>query len=122
MAEHNELGKWGEQLACDILLQEGAVIRERNWTMGKLEIDIIAVKGDTIIFAEVKTRENMADDPIEAVDARKIKNIVRAANAYMMSCEAPFDARFDLFAINGTPDNYKVEHLPDAFDPPLRTY
>ena len=40
MAHHNELGRWGEDIAAAALEAEGAVIRERNWRMGRLEIDI----------------------------------------------------------------------------------
>ena len=121
--KHNELGKWGESLACDRLVAEGWAIADRNWRQGPHEIDIVAVNARTIVFAEVKTRSDMDEDPLEAVDRRKIANMVQAANAYLaMHPDLRQYPRFDLFAINGTPDNYRIEHLPDAFEPPLRHY
>ena len=122
MAGHNELGKWGEQLAVDRLVDDGFAILHQNWRMGHLEIDIIARKDATVVFAEVKTRAEKDLDPLEAVDKRKIAHMVRAAEAYLKAKDWPYQVRFDLFAINGTPDDYTLEHIPDAFYPPLRTY
>ena len=58
MAEHNELGKWGEELAAKYLEQKGYVIRDRDWRQGKLDLDIVAVAddGETVVFVEVKAR------------------------------------------------------------------
>jgi len=122
MAHHNELGRWGEDIAAAALEAEGAVIRERNWRMGRLEIDIVACKGADLIFAEVKARADAGEDPLEAVDERKIAHMVRAAEAYLRGCDVPFGVRFDLFAIRGTPSSHTVEHIPDAFYPPLKSY
>lgn len=123
MARHNDTGNWGEDLACDALAAQGWAIAERNWRMGHLELDIVALRSDTIVFAEVKTRANADEDPLEAIDKRKISNIVRAAQAFMaIHPELRGSPRFDLFAIRGTPAEYTVEHLPDAFDPPLKSY
>lgn len=120
MAKHNELGKWGENIACDYLTSRGYVIRERNWRQGHMEIDIVAETSGTIAIVEVKTRNNMDEDPLEAVDARKRSLMVRSANAYMTYNNLPHRVQFDLIAINGTPDDYELEHIPDAFDPPLK--
>lgn len=122
MAEHNDLGKWGEDIACDELVRLGCTIVERNWKMGRLEIDIIAALDDTLIFAEVKTRADRNEDPLEAVDARKIKHMAAAADAFLRECETPYYARFDLFGIKGTPKDFEVEHVADAFYAPLRSY
>ncbi|MDE6120673.1 MAG: YraN family protein [Muribaculaceae bacterium] len=122
MAGHNKLGKWGEDIACDELVRLGATILERNWRSGRLEVDIIAALGDTIVFVEVKTRADFEGDPLEAVDKRKISHMVRAADAYLRGCTVPYFARFDLFAVRGTPENFEIEHVPDAFYPPLKSY
>ncbi len=122
MARHNELGKWGERLAEEKLLAEGAVIRERNWRCGSLEVDLIASKDDYFIFAEVKTRRNKNEDPLDAVNDRKRTNMIRAAVTYLEMENLPVVCRFDLFAIRGTEDNYTLEHIPDAFIPKLKSY
>lgn len=123
MAFHNTLGKWGEQLAVDELTSEGFAIAETNWHMSHHEIDIIATRGNLMVVAEVKTRSDMTEDPLAAVDSRKINAMVRAARAYMDFNRIEMDVRFDLFAICGTPGGeYRMEHIPDAFYPPLKSY
>ncbi len=122
MARHNILGNWGEQLAVDKLTSEGWQIVERNWRLGHLEIDIIARRNGIMVFAEVKTRSDDTD-PLEAVTKAKISHMMRAAETYMQTTDARFQPQFDLFAINGTPDGeYTMEHIPDAFYAPLKTY
>ena len=120
MARHNELGKWGEDLACDKLVGEGYAIVERNWRSGHNEIDIIAARGNRIVFAEVKTRSETGVDPLEAIDANKISRLTRAAHSYIVTHDIKQEPQFDVFAISGNPADYKLEHIPDAFFPPLR--
>ena len=122
MAKHNELGKWGEEIACEKLIRAGYAIVERNWRMHHYEIDIIASKGDRIIFVEVKTRSNIDADPIEAINNRKIQHMISSANVYLRYFNNHLDPQFDIIGINGTPDNYTIEHIEDAFLPPLKSY
>ena len=69
MATHNELGKWGEQVAERHLLEKDYRIVQCNWRYGHRDIDIIAAKDDMLVFVEVKTRRNnMFTDPEMAVD------------------------------------------------------
>ena len=72
MAAHNELGKWGEDLATDFLEKKGYEIIERDWKSGHIDLDIIAQEGTTLVVVEVKTRRNrLYGDPEEAVDYKK---------------------------------------------------
>lgn len=124
MARHNELGKWGEQIAVDLLVTKGYAIVERNWRAGNLELDIIAMRGSRIVFVEVKTRSTDFVDPAAAVDRRRIMRMVRAANSYIRANNIPHEAQFDIILIVGSPDLPQpphIEHIPDAFFPPLRT-
>lgn len=124
MADHNDLGKWGENLVVDKLITEGYTIVERNWLCGHAEIDIIATRGDDIIFVEVKTRST--DDfgnPLEAMTPKKIGLLARAANSYLRQMRLDLNPRFDVVGIIG--DGHEVtsfEYIPNAFLPPLRTY
>lgn len=122
MAQHNRTGKWGENVAIDCLVAKGYAIRDTNWRLGHLELDIVAMKGDRLVFVEVKTRSNPDDDPIDAVDRRKILRIVRAANAYINMKGLPHEPQFDIIGISGTQEAHTVEHIPDAFLPPLKAY
>ena len=59
MAEHNELGKLGEEMAVEFLRKDGYTILQTNWTFQKAEIDIIAQKGNALAIVEVKTRSSL---------------------------------------------------------------
>ena len=121
MALHNTTGAWGEELACEKLITLGYAICERNKRIGHYELDIVAMKDNRIVFVEVKTRTNPNSDPLEAIDSKKIARMTRAANAYVIAYDIPHEVQFDIIAINGTPDNYTLEHIPDAFTAPLTT-
>ena len=86
MAEHNELGKWGEDEATLYLENEGYVVIDRDWKDGKRDLDILAVSpdGKTLVVVEVKTRSGEEyQQPEEAVDAKKMRNLALAANTYV---------------------------------------
>lgn len=123
MAEHNRLGKWGEDVTVEYLIKEGYAIVERNWRVNKLEIDIIASKGRTIAFVEVKTRRSQDGmNPLQAMTPAKIRNLVSAANSYLRTSRTPLSPRFDVAIIIGDQLKYSFEYIADAFRPPLRTY
>jgi putative endonuclease len=116
MAEHNELGKLGEELAVDFLKQKGYVILETNWTFQKAEIDIIAQKENTLVVVEVKTRSSIAFGlPQDFVKPKKIQLLVKAVNEYVVSNDLEVVVRFDIVAIFKEDNIYKMEHIEDAF-------
>lgn len=117
MASHNDLGTWGENVACEKLVAEGCAIMERNWRSGHYEIDIIAQRGDRIIFAEVKTRRSDADDAYGAFDVQKMRRLGRAATAYLRAYDIPLEPQFDFFAVIGTPNDYELTHDEDILMP-----
>lgn len=123
MARHNELGKAGEDFAASYLEHAGYGIIERDWRQGSRDIDIVArtEDGTTVVFVEVKTRSSDAIvRPEDAVDARKIRNLGRAADAYVKERAIWDELRFDLINIVGTaPENFRLEHIIDAFNPLL---
>lgn len=135
MAEHNNLGRWGEEKAVEHLVKEGYAIVERNWRMGHMEIDIIASKGDEIVFVEVKTRRAAESFGALAIDREKVRHLSRAADRYMQNVQTNLRPRYDVICVNGEPGGelkpgelpmevgtYKIEHMVDAIRPPLRTY
>ena len=107
MARHNDLGHFGEQAAVDLLTAKSYLVGHR---------------GSRLAIVEVKTRSNPDDDPIEAVDRRKQLAMVRAGVAYAEAYKLPHELQFDIIAVSGTPENHRIEHLEDAFYPPLKTY
>ncbi len=117
MADHNDLGLWGEQVAREYLIARGYAVAGENTRYGGVEIDFIAMRDDIICFVEVKTRRTDYVDPLEAVDRRKRARLVRAADAYMRDFAIPLQPQFDIILVIGTPEKYRIEHIPDAFFP-----
>lgn len=121
MAKHNEWGRQAETIAAEYLLKKGYVIRERNWSPfhGHIEIDIITQQGDSIIFVEVKARQSKETDPADAVDSRKQRRLIRAADSYLRLQSHDFEYRFDIITISGNIDDYILDHIEDAFLPEI---
>lgn len=116
MAEHNELGKKGEELAVAFLQENGYEILERNWTFQKAEIDIIAQKENILAIIEVKTRSSIDFGlPQDFVKPKKIHLLVKAVNAYINYREMDFEVRFDIIAVQKNNESFAIEHLTDAF-------
>lgn len=116
MAQHNELGKKGEQLAVDFLLKNGYTILDRNFRFDKAEVDIIAQQNDILAVVEVKTRSGIDfGNPEDFVKPKKIKHLVKAVDAYITENNLEMEVRFDIIAIVKTANHFKIEHLENAF-------
>jgi putative endonuclease len=116
MAEHNELGKIGEELAVDFLMEKGYEILETNWTFQKAEVDIIAQKNTVLAVVEVKTRSSVDfGSPQDFVKPKKIQLLVKAINEYVVSNDLDVEVRFDIIAIHANNKEFEIEHLEEAF-------
>ena len=116
MAQHNETGKEGEEMAIAFLRKNNYVIIETNWRFRKSEIDIIVRKKGVLAFVEVKTREtSFFQEPEKAVTKTKQKMILKGANEYVQNLEDDPDIRFDIIAITFNP--LEINHIEDAFYP-----
>ena len=116
MAEHNQLGKLGEELAVAFLQKKGYTVLETNWTFQKAEIDIIAQKENVLAVVEVKTRSSIEFGlPQDFVKPKKIQLLVKAVNEYVTSNDLEVAVRFDIIAIFKENKDYKIEHIEDAF-------
>jgi putative endonuclease len=116
MAQHNELGKKGEQLAVDFLIKTGYNIIERNYRFDKAEVDIIARIKDILAIIEVKTRST-ADfgNPQDFVKPKQIQRLVKAVDEYVTVNKLDVEVRFDIVAIVKEGKQFKIEHLENAF-------
>ena len=112
-------GQRGEALAAKQMERMGYKILERNFHALKAEIDIIAKKENTIVFTEVKYRQNEEmGTPAEAVDYRKQQNILRAAKVYIaQNClmEQGYDFRFDVAEVLNSEGKIYFRYTEDAF-------
>ncbi len=119
-AHRQELGERGEMLAVAYLKNRGYRILTRHFRCRQGEIDIIARKGKTLYFIEVKTREScFCGEPLEAVSVIKKRRLYQTALWYMGRFdEDDLDVRFSVIGIDapsrGQPD---IEMIEDAFEP-----
>lgn len=123
MAQHNELGKWGEDIAQDFLRQNGYRILYRDWKYGHRDLDLVAIDNDVLVIVEVKTRRNERfQDAEEAVSPQKIRSISIAANTLVKEMCFDGDIRFDIITIVGAPEtSYEIRHIEGAFLPFFKT-
>lgn len=120
MAAHNELGKRGEDAACQYIENIGCKVIERNWRYEKHEIDIIAEDEQYIIFVEVKTRaSDQWGNPEDFISNSQIKRIVTAADFYIQEKDIDKEPRFDVISIINHRGTFEIEHINDAFLPSL---
>ncbi|OWR27832.1 YraN family protein [Saccharibacillus sp. O23] len=96
-----EKGKAAEDAAALHLERNGWTVKERNWSCRTGELDLIAVRGETILFVEVRSRSGSGFGlPAESVDARKIRKVRHTAEAYLHRfglSDRPI--RFDVIAV-----------------------
>ena len=116
MAQHNELGKRGEEMAVAHLLSKGYEIVTRNFTYQKAEVDIIARKDNVLAVVEVKTRSTPDfGDPQDFVKKKQINQLVKAIDFFVNEHNLDVEVRFDIIAIIKNKAGTRLEHLEDAF-------
>jgi putative endonuclease len=127
MAAHNEFGAHAERLAAAHLERNGWTILHRNWRFGRREIDLIAQRGRTVAFVEVKARTHARHGhPLESIDWRKRRDLWIAASGWIerhgtRNQEYRFDAVHVLapLTVRGrghcTPGPADVQHTEDAW-------
>ncbi len=114
-------GRMGELIAGMFLIREGYRVLSHSYHAGRNgEVDIIATKGDEVIFIEVKSFAGSNDDAsaLERVTPTKQKQIARVAEAYLQSNETPqAECRFDIITVNFSQPKPNIKHYQDAFLP-----
>lgn len=116
MAQHNELGKKGEEMAVAHLLANGYEIVARNFIFQKAEVDIIARKDNILAVVEVKTRSTPDfGDPQDFVKKKQINQLVKAIDHFVNEHHLDVEVRFDIIAIIRNKAGTRLEHLKDAF-------
>lgn len=115
-------GACGEDAACSFLKKAKYKIVERNFRCTYGEIDIIARKGEDLIFVEVKTRSSdKFGTPAQAVTYYKKQNIVKTAQVYLMKNPTDLNIRFDIIEVYGAFKNSSfdlgdINHIEGVFN------
>ena len=118
MAQHNDLGKRGEKLAKQFLIQRGYEILDENWVFERAEIDLIAYVNRIIIFVEVKARSSTGFGlPEDFVNKAKQQLMASAADAYLEIMNHDGEVRFDIISVLFNKNNNTIKHIEDAFWP-----
>jgi putative endonuclease len=99
------LGRRGEQLAAERLATLGYQIVERNYRCSAGEIDLVARRGDTWVFIEVRTRRgDRFGTPEESITARKRSHLIASAQHYLQAHQLEAVAwRIDAVAVGLSP-------------------
>jgi putative endonuclease len=113
MADHNDLGEAGEQLAADYLEGEGYEILDRNWRWRKAEADIICRKDGELVFVEVKTRSAAVHEEEELLTETKMNLIPSLVEEYVEKKSLNLESRIDLIYIQWP---NKLKHIPAAME------
>ena len=118
-----ELGRRGEDIACEFLVGKGHTVLQRNYRSGHLEIDIITLDRNGVHFVEVKSRVAPAIvSPEENVTAGKRRKVADAALRYLNTARdkrisADLEVNFDVVAVTFDGGKKTVEWFPNAFYP-----
>lgn len=120
LLEKDKLGHDGEAIAVEYLRRKNYVILHTNCFIGKRELDIVAKDGETVVFAEVKTRRSgQFGNPADRVDADKQATLWQLAETYLKTQKLHgVPMRIDVLSIvlSETGEPF-VEHIVNAFHP-----
>lgn len=108
-------GDYAEEMTAELYIRNGYTIVERNWRLGKTEIDLIAQKDNTLVLIEVKARGSAEEDAMAAVTHDKRKRMIRAADTYIRRYPGDMSYRFDIVACTGKIGQIEISVLEDAF-------
>jgi putative endonuclease len=118
MTDKQQFGRRGEELALAFYKENSYTVLEKNWQLNHLEVDIIAKNDENIVFCEVKTRTSSSfGEPQQSVTPQKQRNIIRAANYYVLKHQISLEVRFDIVSIVFNGAQHQLEHIPFAFSP-----
>ncbi len=93
----NKTGVWGETYASRYLRDNGYKILGANYVCRFGELDLVAEKGGTVCFIEVKTRNEKTEiRPMEAVDEGKKSRLEMAAKSFLSRAKMIASTRFDV--------------------------
>jgi len=116
MAQSKDIGKRGEDEAAGFLQGKGYEILERNYRFRRNEVDIIAMRDNTLVFVEVKMRStNLFGYPESFVSDEQFQRILQVADEYQHQNNWEGNIRFDIVSIEKKRSGLEITHFEDAF-------
>jgi putative endonuclease len=119
MATSRQRGSHWEQVAESFLNKRGLKTLERNFHARFGEIDLIMLDGSTLVFAEVRYRENdRHGSGADSVTWTKQRRLISAAGRFLQY--HPSDrlrpCRFDVISIGRKHGRTRLNWIRNAFD------
>lgn len=114
MADKDDLGRLGEQLAAEYLQQAGMRILDRNWRCAEGELDIVAAERRVLVACEVKTRSGLGfGSPLEAISRRKLARLRGLAISWVRAHGVLFDeVRIDVIGlVRDRSGHFTIDHV-----------
>jgi putative endonuclease len=127
--DSKKLGILGEKIAVRYLEKKGYQILDKNYSSRFVsgpqrgEIDIVAKKGETISFVEVKTlsvrhKSDPEIGPEEKFNLVKKRKIIKMAESWLMEKKIPFDSKWQIdlisIKINLKDKKAKILYFPNV--------
>src|SRR5512134_2550379 len=110
----NRAGARAEELCAELMRGAGLRVLARNWRCRHGEIDLVAEEGGTLVFAEVRFRQNQRyGGAAESVTAAKRARLVAAARLYLMR-RPDADCRFDVLLLDSL-EGSRIQWIRNAF-------
>jgi len=108
--KRQQMGRRGEDAACEFLVRRGMKIIDRNWKCGYGEADIIATEGKTLVFCEVRTKSNFGKgSPAESITYKKRERYYKLIHVYRSRTAIRHNSvRFDFIGIYVNKDRQKA--------------
>ena len=119
MPHPRDQGSQAEEQALRHLLAQGMKLVERNFHSRRGEIDLVLLDAGTLVFVEVRLRNNaLFGSAAESITRQKQLRVIQAAHYFLQSrsCWEGHACRFDVVAISEQPQP-RIEWIRDAFQP-----
>jgi putative endonuclease len=111
--------QWGhdaETAVCEHLIELGWRVLARNWRGAGGELDIVVRRRDAVRFVEVKARPT-SSQALEAITSSKRTKLMRAAEAWLATCDEDFEeVAFLVALVVRSEGRCTITLIDDAFD------
>lgn len=110
-------------MALSWLQARGFILLDRNWRSGHKELDLVMESAHRVHFVEVKTlTPPLLTEPFEKVDGTKQHRLVAAARSYIALHHVTKEVQFDVASVVLDGGDTRIEYIPEAFIPIMRSY
>ena len=115
--QRQALGLLGERIAARWLMRDGWELIAHRFRSGHRDLDLVMRRAGEVAFVEVKARRGAEfGGPVEAVHARKRRELTKSAQVWVDRFGAPgMTYRFDVVGVLISGTHVRVRHIADAF-------